>query len=220
MDSLLSKKGSAEYRTRSERSQWLSKRFEKYLRGSVLDVGCWNRDLEKVLPAGCDYLGIDVDGDPDQVVDLEKGELPFPNSSMDCVVCSDVLEHLENLHRMFDELVRVARFYVILSLPNTAGAAMKYVLTVGNSVMSKYGLPTDRPKDRHRWFFNYSEAVEFVNARAYKIGAKVIDEYAYGDEILNWRDRVKYILFPSAVRRRNLFAVAYWAVLDCQYKTI
>ena len=55
------------------------------------------------------YTGIDLGGTPDITIDLERADrLPFDAAAFRCVVCSDVLEHLDNLHAVFGELLRVA----------------------------------------------------------------------------------------------------------------
>ena len=86
-----------------------------YLRGSVLDVGCDRRWLSSRV-IRC-YIGVDISGTPDLVVNVEHG-LPFRDRSFDTVVAFDILEHLDNVHYAFDELCRVARRHVIIGLPN------------------------------------------------------------------------------------------------------
>ena len=63
-----------------------------------LDVGCDEALLKTLLAPDIKYTGIDVAGKPDIVLNLEKIErLPFDDSTFDCVICSDVLEHLDKL---------------------------------------------------------------------------------------------------------------------------
>jgi SAM-dependent methyltransferase len=44
-------------------------------------------------------------------------ELPFGRASFDAVVCLEVLEHLEDPMAAVEELLRVARLAVVLSVP-------------------------------------------------------------------------------------------------------
>ena len=44
-------------------------------------------------------------------------ELPFERDAFDAVVCSEVLEHLDEPARALAELARVARAYVLLTVP-------------------------------------------------------------------------------------------------------
>ena len=79
--------------------------------------------------------------DPDLVIDLEKIErLPFDDASFDAVLCSEVLEHLDNLHAMFGELTRVSRRWILISLPNCWTAARRPVQR-GRGAIGHYGLP-------------------------------------------------------------------------------
>jgi len=171
------------YKNREERSKWIGERFHEPFSSSktLLDVGCWGKALKKYIPKRIKYTGIDIAGAPDLVIDLDYiKKLPFPKNSFDAVVCTDVLEHLENIHKMFDELCRVSSKYVIITFPNPIRQASSYYRgkalndNLRQGKYSKYyGLPLEKPEDRHRWFFSYDEAVAFVQYRASKNGFKV-----------------------------------------------
>lgn len=45
-------------------------------------------------------------------------ELPFKKSSFDLVICSEVLEHLENPDTAIAEIRRVSKKYILVSVPN------------------------------------------------------------------------------------------------------
>jgi 2-polyprenyl-3-methyl-5-hydroxy-6-metoxy-1,4-benzoquinol methylase len=98
---------------------------------SILDVGCGEGftlarlQKEKI---GKVYEGIEAD---DVAIELgkklypkltiKKGDiykLPYKANSFDLVVCTEVLEHLENPRKAYRELLRVSRKYVLLSVPN------------------------------------------------------------------------------------------------------
>ncbi len=44
-------------------------------------------------------------------------KLPFSDNSFDTVLCSEVLEHLDDTRRAVNELKRVARRYVLITVP-------------------------------------------------------------------------------------------------------
>lgn len=89
------------FQSRSERSEYIANRFRPLLAGKILDVGCDKAVLKKLLPH-LDYTGMDISGDPDIRLNLEEVDrLPFEEGTFDCVVCSDVLEHLDNFHHIF-----------------------------------------------------------------------------------------------------------------------
>ena len=120
-------------------------------------------------------MKIDITGDPDLKLNLEKDlPLPFEDNFFDTVIATDVLEHLDNLHEVFDEMVRVCKGHIIISLPNPVCDSLAYwrsKVYKDNSINRKkyygkymkfYGLPFERPFDRHKWFFNYEEVLEFM----------------------------------------------------------
>lgn len=98
---------------------------------NVLEIGCgegiFMYHLKEALE-GKDVSGIDID--PDELetakknIDFAKlstasGEhLPFADKSFDLVFCCEVLEHVENPEKVFQEMKRVARKYCIVSVPN------------------------------------------------------------------------------------------------------
>lgn len=102
------------FNQRSDRSFYIATRFRQYLEGSVLDVGCDKAVLRGLLDENTRYFGIDIGGAPDLLIDLERQDvLPFDTGAFSTIVCSDVLEHLDNLHAVFAELVRVSSRYEV-----------------------------------------------------------------------------------------------------------
>ena len=87
--------------------------------GTLLDVGARDGVLRRCLPEALEYRSADVASGCDVVVDLER-HLRFEDGSFDYVVALDVLEHVNNFHTAFHELLRIARRGVIIALPNMA----------------------------------------------------------------------------------------------------
>ena len=102
-------------------------------------------ECESLLDAGCgegfvvDYLaqrnpnlkltGIDVSSDAIEYAKAHFGEkarfrpgsvykLPFSDKSFDTILCSEVLEHLDDPNRAVGELKRVARKHVVITVPH------------------------------------------------------------------------------------------------------
>ena len=206
------------YNNRRERAQYTVFKYKDYLRGGILDVGCWERELEEYLPNDVSYFGIDMAGKPDRIVDLEKEKIPLEDNGFDCVVCTDVLEHLDNLHKIFSELLRVSKKYIILSLPNN-WLLLKNILLKKNSAgkLKFYGLPVQKPEDRHKWFFNIKEAEDFIKNNAERFSYKIlICEKYFNPSIGVLKQVAKRILklVLGDERYNNLFATALWVVLE------
>lgn len=98
---------------------------------TVVDVGCGegftlaNLKLHKVGKKieGIEYMdeAIQIGKKLHPSITIKKGDihkLPYADNSIDLVICSEVLEHLERPDLAMKELVRVTKKYLILSVPN------------------------------------------------------------------------------------------------------
>jgi len=203
---------------RETKAKYVWEKYHSILMGRhILDVGADECHLKQYLDDEASYWGVGLGGNPDQQVDLEKGPLPFDNGSFDSVLCLDVLEHLESIHRTFDELCRVTRKFVIVSLPNAFGSFHKACQS-GNSyprLMKFYGLPLEPPSDRHRWFFSYDEAEEFIEYRAQKNGMSIlqIDPPPGRSKYQELRLRLRWRKYDWDIVR-NFYHPMLWAVLE------
>ncbi len=194
------------------RSEYIAARFRPLFKGKVLDVGC-DRALLKQLVPDIDYYGIDIGGCPDRVVDLEKeNALPFPDNSYDCIVCSDVLEHLNNIHHIFAELIRVTRGTIILSLPNNWTNARRPVAR-GKGSIGHYGLPVNPPEDRHKWFFSLTEAEQFIRGQQTKVTFDIVEMFAMEKPRLAPLKLFRQLTAGSQEQYLNRYAHTLWAVL-------
>ncbi|MFH1144247.1 MAG: class I SAM-dependent methyltransferase [Candidatus Eisenbacteria bacterium] len=200
------------FSSRESRSRFVHARFGAYLKGSVLDLGCFEAPLRSLI-GGARYVGVDFAGDPDVALDLEKTDrLPFDDSAFDCVLCIDVLEHLDNFHAIFDELVRVSRRHVVVSLPNCWCNARR-LIGRGKGYFCHYGLPLQRPEDRHKWFFNLSDAQRFLEGQAGGRGLDIREMFYSEKPKPGLLKLLRRILYPGE-RYRNRYGNALWAVLE------
>lgn len=181
------------YTGRDDKAQYVARKYAPILRGGVLDVGCDTRRLRALIPCPDRYVGVDFRAPADVVLNLDRDELPggrilpFDDRTFDTVVCTDVLEHLERCHRVFDELCRVSRDRVVVSLPNPLGNLLVEIFRGTFGRMKYYGLPVDPPGDRHRWFFGFEEAAEFLAVRGRRQGFEVEQLDAERVHGLYWR---------------------------------
>lgn len=93
--------------------------------GRVLDIGCADRWVQRRLPSGCEYIGLDhpdtglawYAARPDLCADAAR--LPLSDASVDVVVIFDVLEHLAQPREALLEIARVLRpqGLLLLSMP-------------------------------------------------------------------------------------------------------
>lgn len=206
------------FTSREERAKFVSVMFKNFINESILDVGCSEKALKKCISPDIKYVGIDISGDPDFKVDLEKDRLSmFDNNSFHTVVCTEVLEHLDNLYEVFDELCRVSKKYIIISLPNN-WLDFKFRLIKNSGTTKFYGLPLEKPVDRHKWFFNYEEALNFINRRGEKNYFRLKSYFPITFSHYGLINRLFYILFKLYYRNKfgfsNAFFSSLWALME------
>lgn len=99
---------------------------------SLLDAGCGEGFVVDLLAKAypdVKITGIDVSEEAIEFAKKNFGDsarfrpgsvykLPFSDKSFDTVLCSEVLEHLDDPNRAVAELRRVARNYVVISVPH------------------------------------------------------------------------------------------------------
>lgn len=196
------------YTDRHTKAASIARVYAPVLAGSVLDVGCGEGLLRRHLPRPDLYTGVDFRPTADVAADLERGSLPFADASFDTVVCTDVLEHLEAAHAMFDECCRVARSHLVISLPNPVRNFVTELFAGSGGRMKYYGLPPENPGDRHRWFFGFDEAAAFVRSRAARNGFTVEQLDSSHDGCCYWLNGSgENVLDHPNIHRGNLWAV-------------
>ncbi len=128
----------AKYASRNPISRYLVGSFLRSIRRivvglefrSVLDVGCGEGMVLKSLePDLEDTRCVAIDLDPDEVADARLRlpfcdvrvgsiyDLPFETGAFDLVICSEVLEHLDDPASALAELCRVSSRYCLVTVP-------------------------------------------------------------------------------------------------------
>lgn len=141
---------------------------------SMIDVGCGPNILgahfQKTYPeiecTGYDQYPYHPEIEP---IDLDDLRLPHADGSVDLAVCSHVLEHVEGMHGVTRELIRVAKTVLIL-LPNSMLWTTLAKVALGRPILPMLGLPLEKPLDRHRWVYGVGEADRWASHVAGKYG--------------------------------------------------
>lgn len=212
------KKDFSFFKNRSERANFILCKFKSYINksGSILDVGCSENDLKRLI--GDIVFGIDIAGTPDKNVDLEKKSLSgFTNSSYDFIVCTEVLEHVDNFYEVLDDLRRVSRKYILISLPNCPDIWKVLRIIFTGRTGKFYGLPRKKPEDRHKWFFSWKELDEFFIDYCSKNNLKIKERFMH----FNYTNSLKGRIIKLFLRILPIksFAQSYWILIEKKNET-
>ena len=149
---------------------------QQYSDYTLLDAGCRTMALKPLLKGCKEYFGTDLVASEGVLqCDLES-KLPFDDNSFDVVTALDVLEHLDNPHQALQELIRIARKSVLISLPNMYYIEFRCRFLLGGGISGKYRFPSKPMIDRHRWILSYSEAILFIeeNTSEHKVEHEMV----------------------------------------------
>lgn len=92
-------------------------------RGSILDVGARDGRITQLLPRHFrEVTALDLErpaweSPGIRTVAGNACNLDFPDASFDCVLCSEVIEHIPAVEQACRELARVARHEVVIGVP-------------------------------------------------------------------------------------------------------
>ena len=202
-----------QFNNREERALFISKVFSKEIESSttILDVGCDFNNLKHIV--GEKVTGIDLYGSPDFKIDLEKEKLSrFKDGEFDMVVCTEVLEHLENFHELTDEIFRVSSNRVLISLPNCTDFFTRINILLTGRTGKFYGLPIQKPDDRHRWFFSHIDIEKFFLEYSKKNNYQIAKRFLVCNYGNSWRG----ILVRLFIKIFNVESAgqSYWILIE------
>jgi SAM-dependent methyltransferase len=132
---------------------------------SLLDAGCGEGEMLRrvILPAGARTVLLDRNPESSAQLLGSVEALPFAARSFDVVTCLEVLEHLRDPRPAVEELRRVARSAVVLSVP------YEPYFRIGNVLRGKHlSRLGDHPEHVQHWnlrSFGAFLAVSFRDVR-------------------------------------------------------
>jgi 2-polyprenyl-6-hydroxyphenyl methylase/3-demethylubiquinone-9 3-methyltransferase len=173
---------------------------------TVVDLGCGGGFMAEALAQrGASVIGVDISEAVVAVarvhahveglaIDYRVGEaeaIPVPDSSVDCVVCVDVLEHVADLDRVLDEIARVLkpRAVFLFDTINRTPLASLVVVHLGESALGPLPPGTHDPAK----FIKPTELSSKLAQRGFDVGPLV----GLGPRGLNRRLDVTFGRLPS-----------------------
>lgn len=94
---------------------WLTRQYAKLTQGQVIGIDFSKESINgarsKAIEEGLNNLKFEV---------MDAEELRFENNTFDCIICSEVLEHLLNPQKALDEMNRVVKptGQIVITTPN------------------------------------------------------------------------------------------------------
>ena len=154
-----------------DRNQFVARKLGKLNNQIILDIGCRDQIFKKSLLGNFKYIGIDYDQENKNAEfinhNLEQG-LPKQIGKIDIINAMDVLEHVENIHDIFNECFKKSEQKIAIALPNMAYYKFRLTFLFSGEISGKYIFHSKKIVDRHRWFTTYYNNINFVKANTPK----------------------------------------------------
>jgi ubiquinone/menaquinone biosynthesis C-methylase UbiE len=102
---------------------FIFKNIEKNKKIKIVEIGCGSGYLlKKIALSGFNIIGCDIvdPGLKKQGFNFVRGDienLPFKDNEFDIVICNHTLEHIINVQKAVDEIKRIAKSKIIITVP-------------------------------------------------------------------------------------------------------
>ena len=95
----------------------------QYMKGIVLDIGGGRKRGEFKVPDDVTWIVLDVNKERCPCILGDAGSIPVKSNTVDCVKCTELLEHVEHPEVVLNEITRVLKpgGTLILSIPFNLG---------------------------------------------------------------------------------------------------
>lgn len=167
--------------------------------------------LKKYLKGKFKYVGIDYQFKKKNSTNyinynLENGVPKIDN--IDIITAIDVLEHLENIHKVFSSLFLLSKKKIIIALPNMSYYKFRINFLLTGNLSSKYNFSEKKIFDRHRWIPTYKSINLFINNNVPKKWKIVEYDYIFERRrnfIFYFIEKLFAKLFPSFFVYEKIF---------------
>ena len=191
---------------------------------SVLDMGCGNGVLLKLMNKKIDYHGVDANAGiykkrKHNKIKYFKNSIKTENylislkKKYECVILMDVLEHTDTFLKLFQIALKKSNKYVLVSLPNEDHILSRIRFVFGKGIMT-HGLEmiNTKPGHKHQWFIQYKVALPLLAQNAKKYKFNFLNEMLYVNQPKNIIKRFIYkimLLFLPKILQASEFCLIF-----------
>ena len=122
----------------------------------------------------------------------------------------DVLEHVENIHDIFNECFKKSEQKIAIALPNMAYYKFRLTFLFSGEISGKYIFHSKKVVDRHRWFTTYYNNISFVETNTpknWKIKHYDFIAQRKRNFIFYYLEKILSKLFPKFFVYENIFII-------------
>ena len=137
---------------------------------SILDVGCGEgfitelvrkefKGIKRIVGVDCAREALEIAKARNPQIEFVEGSiynLNFENNEFDIVICTEVLEHLENPQIAFKEIQRVGKKFLLITVPHEPWFRLGNLITLKN--ISRLGNPIDHVQ--HWTFYKFKKWIQ------------------------------------------------------------
>ena len=195
-------------------NKWTLKKFESFLNGEILEIGCGIGNFTKSLTDYGQVWAIDIDNynltktkriikrDKVGFGDIEKGEFFFNKKKFDTIVCINVLEHIEDDIKAVKNLYQLLKpkGVLILLVPShptlygqidrSIGHFRRYSKNILNEILKKVGFKIIK-----------SRRLNFLGSIGWFIAGKILKE----SKIKKDQVKIFNLFAPLVLKLEDLF---------------
>lgn len=150
-----------------DRNSFVALKIGKLRNEKILDLGCRDAILSDYLDGTFDYTGVDfipkIINNNKKIINLNLEEgINTELGNFDIITAIDVLEHIENIHQLYNQIFQRCNKIFAIALPNMGYYKFRLKFFFNGELSGKYIFHSYRHIDRHRWIPNYYTIRNFV----------------------------------------------------------